>query len=60
MHTQLSSFGSSGLDKLLGGNGNDIYVVNCSGDVVTELHNDDNDGVRSSIGYMLGDSCREP
>ncbi len=39
---------------MVGGTGNDTYIVDVSGDVVTELANEGTDMVQSSITYTLG------
>ena len=39
---------------MVGGAGNDIYVVDAAGDVVTELAGEGTDLVQSSISYALG------
>jgi serralysin len=46
--------GSTGADILVGGKGNDTYIVDHAGDVVTELANEGTDLVKSSINYVLG------
>jgi hypothetical protein len=48
--------GGIGIDKMTGGTGNDIYVVDNSGDVVTENSTliTEIDSVNSSIDYTLG------
>ena len=45
--------GGTGVDTMDGGLGNDIYKVNDSGDVVTELLNEGVDTVQSSVSYTL-------
>jgi YD repeat-containing protein len=47
--------GGTGADEMLGGAGNDTYVVDDVADTVTELANEGNDTVRTSLdGYTLG------
>ena len=46
--------GSTGNDTMYGGTGNDTFVVNSTGDVVTEYLNQGIDRVNSSISYSLG------
>ena len=41
---------------MAGGSGNDTYVVDGAGDVVTESGGQGSDAVRSSIDYTLGNS----
>ncbi|WP_308256955.1 calcium-binding protein [Geminocystis sp. GBBB08] len=43
-------------DTLNGGNGDDIYTVNSTGDRVTENVNEGTDTVQSSITYTLGNN----
>jgi Ca2+-binding RTX toxin-like protein len=45
--------GNSGADQLTGGLGNDIYEVDNTGDVVTELAGEGTDEVRSTLTYTL-------
>jgi len=51
-HDQLD--GGTGTDTMQGGTGNDTYIVDVSGDVVTELANEGTDTVQSSITSTLG------
>ena len=46
--------GGTGTDTMQGGTGNDTYIVDVSGDVVTEVANEGTDTVQSSITYTLG------
>ena len=46
--------GGAGADTMTGGAGNDTYVVDNSGDVVTEAASGGADAVESSITYVLG------
>lgn len=48
--------GGTGADKLNGGTGNDLYIVDNTGDVVTENANEGIDTVQSSITYILGNN----
>ncbi|MDY0870629.1 DUF4214 domain-containing protein [Dongia rigui] len=48
--------GGVGADKLYGGKGNDIYIVDDKGDVIEELNGDGIDVVESSISFALGSS----
>jgi Ca2+-binding RTX toxin-like protein len=48
--------GGEGNDTLNGSTGNDTYVVDSTGDVVTENASAGNDTVRSSINYSLGNN----
>jgi trimeric autotransporter adhesin len=45
--------GGNGADTLIGGAGNDIYTVDNTADVVTELANEGTDLVNSSVTYTL-------
>ncbi|MDX1917602.1 MAG: calcium-binding protein [Candidatus Caenarcaniphilales bacterium] len=51
--------GGRGADTMIGGKADDVYVVDNVGDVVTELADEGNDRVRSSISYTLGDNVEE-
>ncbi len=46
--------GGTGSDKLYGGTGNDTYVVDNTGDTITENAGEGTDLVQSSITYTLG------
>jgi Ca2+-binding RTX toxin-like protein len=46
--------GRAGADTMAGGLGNDIYVVDQTGDIVTEKAGEGTDTVRSGIDYSLG------
>ena len=46
--------GNGGTDKLIGGLGSDYYVVDSSGDIVSENANEGYDVVESSITHTLG------
>ena len=39
---------------MLGGTGNDTFVVDSAGDVVTESANEGTDTIQSSVSYTLG------
>jgi Ca2+-binding RTX toxin-like protein len=45
--------GNTGADQLTGGLGNDVYEVDDTGDIVTELAGEGTDEVRSSVTYTL-------
>ena len=47
--------GSKGADIMIGGGGNDLYYVDNTGDIVTELAGGGTDTIRASITYTLGD-----
>ena len=46
--------GAAGADSMAGGLGNDTYIVDQSGDSVTELAGEGRDTVRSAVDYVLG------
>jgi hypothetical protein len=46
--------GRGGLDKMIGGKGNDTYGVNSTRDLITENEGGGIDRVRSSVNYTLG------
>ena len=46
--------GGAGADTMLGGLGNDIYVVDVATDIVTENAGEGIDTVQSGITYTLG------
>jgi len=46
--------GGAGADTMRGGPGNDTYVVDHTGDVITENTNEGTDTVQSSLTYTLG------
>ena len=46
--------GGLGNDSMAGGTGDDLYVVNSTGDIVTEAAVADTDTVQSSVTYTLG------
>ncbi|CAN5472179.1 hypothetical protein BH11PSE11_BH11PSE11_04940 [soil metagenome] len=46
--------GGVGSDTMIGGAGDDLYHVDTLGDVVTEMANEGDDGVMSSISWTLG------
>ncbi|HYW17139.1 MAG TPA: M10 family metallopeptidase C-terminal domain-containing protein [Allosphingosinicella sp.] len=52
--------GTAGADAFAGGEGNDTYLVNHSGDTVTELPNGGNDKVETSLAfYRLTDNVEQ-
>ncbi|WP_031435808.1 calcium-binding protein [Methylobacter tundripaludum] len=51
--------GGIGADTMTGGVGNDTYIVDNTGDVVTENINEGTDTVQSSITYILGDNIEK-
>ncbi len=48
-------YGGTGADTMTGGTGDDTYYIDNVGDTVTELAEEGNDLVSSSISYELGD-----
>src|SRR6185369_6879453 len=46
----------AGNDTMIGGTGDDIYVVDAAGDIVTELTNGGTDIVLAAISYSLADT----
>ncbi|MEQ9355834.1 M10 family metallopeptidase C-terminal domain-containing protein [Coleofasciculus chthonoplastes] len=48
--------GGTGSDRMYGGTGNDSFVVDSTGDTVTEYANQGSDRVYSSISYTLGNN----
>ncbi len=46
--------GKTGADTMAGAGGNDVYIVDNAGDVVTEASNAGIDGVQSSVSFTLG------
>jgi len=48
--------GGTGADKMSGGTGDDTYIIDNTGDVVTENANEGIDSVQSSITYTLGNN----
>ena len=48
------SNGGAGTDTLIGGIGDDIYVVDVAGDIVTELAAEGTDTIQSAITWTLG------
>ncbi|NER25463.1 MAG: hypothetical protein F6J96_33175, partial [Symploca sp. SIO1C2] len=48
--------GGSGNDEMNGGTGDDTYVVDSTGDIITEDPDAGTDTVESSINYILGDN----
>ena len=48
--------GGFGNDTLKGGVGNDLYIVDATGDLVTELNNEGTDTIQSSVNWTLGNN----
>jgi len=48
--------GGTGADTLVGGKDNDTYIVDNTGDVITELSGEGTDIVNSSVTYKLGNN----
>ena len=48
--------GGAGIDTMTGGTGDDIYMVDATGDGVTENVNEGHDTVHSSVTHTLGDN----
>ncbi len=46
--------GGAGADTLTGGTGNDVYIVDNIGDLVSELFNEGNDTVKTSVNFTAG------
>ncbi len=46
--------GAANADTMIGGKGDDTYIVDNTGDVIIEQENEGNDTVVSSINYVLG------
>lgn len=46
--------GAGGADTMIGGLGDDVYVVDNAGDVVTEALSEGNDTVETTLAYTLG------
>ncbi len=44
---------NTGVDTLVGGAGNDTYVINNSADIITEAANSGTDSVQSSVSFIL-------
>ncbi|MBX7146842.1 MAG: hypothetical protein K1X44_06000, partial [Alphaproteobacteria bacterium] len=48
--------GGKGSDRLAGGGGNDVYIVDESGDTITENVGEGTDSVEASVSYTLSDN----
>ncbi|TCS72644.1 VCBS repeat-containing protein [Sulfuritortus calidifontis] len=48
--------GGAGADQMAGGAGNDTYIVDNTGDVVTEAASAGTDGIEASVSYALADN----
>jgi hypothetical protein len=49
--------GLGGADSMKGGLGNDTYIVDTAGDLVTELAGQGTDTVKASVSRVLGNNC---
>ena len=52
-------FGGAGADDMQGGAGSDVYNVDNALDTVTELSNEGNDRVETSVSYTIGDNIED-
>jgi Ca2+-binding RTX toxin-like protein len=55
----IDTTGTAGADVLIGGNGDDTYVINHIRDVIIESANPSIDTVVSSLSYVLGDNLEK-
>jgi Ca2+-binding RTX toxin-like protein len=46
--------GGSGIDTLVGGGGDDVYIVDSTTDKISDVGNDPNDTISSSVNFSLG------
>ncbi|MDO9107227.1 MAG: SdrD B-like domain-containing protein [Methylovulum sp.] len=51
--------GGSGADQLSGGVGNDVYVIDDSGDTISEFAGEGRDSVVASVAYTLADNVED-
>lgn len=51
-----SLIGGGGLDTLIGGDGDDFYTIDNSADVIVENANEGDDGVFTTVSYVLSDN----